>query len=386
MHCIIDCNNFWSPNGGGVRRYHLEKLNFYKERSNIRYVFVMNDDKTYTEQIASNTFIEHLEVKQPFRNDGYKNLLDAKKLEHIFLKYNPDVIEVGSPFFLPKMVNSILKKNKLKAKVFGFWHNDFPVTSFKRNFQFAGSYIAGLAEKLGWLYARKRYNKMDGIMVSSRLIGDRMKANGIYNIIYLPLGVDLETFNHQERGNADTLKNDRISLFFAHRLNKEKGIDLVLKAYPKVCKYLGYEPKLIIAGSGPADNKTKSLANKYANVHYIGYLSDKSSLAKHYREADLCFALSQWETFGLSILEAYACGAPVIAASDGAAREHATNSGVPLLLKKRNSEELAILIRQFAESKERESQKNSVINYAKQFTWKKCFEKQLQIYESHLVE
>lgn len=387
MFCIIDCNNFWSPTGGGVRRYHLEKINFYKQRNDIKYVFVMNDSVSFTEEITKNTFVEHIEVKELIKNGGYRTLWDSNVLKALITKHQPDVIEVGSPFLLPTMVKSILKRHNLKTKVFGFWHDNFPATGLKRNFLFLGDAIASIAENIGWIYARKNYNDMTGLFVASNLIGERMKDKGMKNVNYLPLGVDLENFSKQSKNEIDSdessrLEKSHLTLFFAHRLTSEKGVELVIKAYPLLCKILGYEPKLIIAGIGPFESRVKHLAKKHANVNYVGYINDKTKIAKYYSLTDLAFALCEWETFGLSILESYACGVPIIAANDGAAKEHAINSGTEYVLKERNPEYLARLIAQYAQSKNQEREKEKVLEYAQGFNWEKCFKKQLEIYQT----
>ena len=36
---VVDFNNFWSPSGGGVRRYHLQKMAFYEQQSDALDVF-----------------------------------------------------------------------------------------------------------------------------------------------------------------------------------------------------------------------------------------------------------------------------------------------------------------------------------------------------------
>ena len=41
MFTIVDFNNFWSPSGGGVRRYHLQKMAFYEHQKEGLSVFVM---------------------------------------------------------------------------------------------------------------------------------------------------------------------------------------------------------------------------------------------------------------------------------------------------------------------------------------------------------
>ena len=77
---IIDFNNFWSPSGGGVRRYHLEKMKYYKTQENTLLVFVMPDSKTYTEEVSPSLIIEHVKAfKMPLYN-GYRFIWKNKKI------------------------------------------------------------------------------------------------------------------------------------------------------------------------------------------------------------------------------------------------------------------------------------------------------------------
>ena len=71
MFTIVDFNNFWSPSGGGVRRYHLQKMAFYEnlheKEFGVRSVFVMPDSKTFTEVKSDSLIIEHVKA---FRFQG----------------------------------------------------------------------------------------------------------------------------------------------------------------------------------------------------------------------------------------------------------------------------------------------------------------------------
>ena len=81
---IVDFNNFWSPSGGGVRRYHLEKMNFYRYETDAVYVFVMPDSRTYTEQLTDSLIIEHVKA---FKFPGkweYRMLWKSSQIAPIF--------------------------------------------------------------------------------------------------------------------------------------------------------------------------------------------------------------------------------------------------------------------------------------------------------------
>ncbi|MCV9386824.1 glycosyltransferase [Reichenbachiella ulvae] len=387
MFTLLDCNNFWSPSGGGVRRYHLEKMEYFKDRSDVKYVFIMHDDRTYTEQIGPCAFIEHLEVPKVLGNWEYRYLLKASKIAPLIVKHNPDVIEVGSPYFMPGIVNSVVNKYALKAKVFGFWHADFPVTYVKRFLKGAPFSLSVKGEKVAWAYARKNYNRMAGVVASSQIIIDRMIKNGIKNTHFVPLGVNENLFNPNKRNVnlVSELKagtDERLIMFFPHRFCKEKGLHILLKAYPILCEKLSVEPALILAGMGPDQDSVEQMAEQFEHVHFKGFIKSKEEMAEYYASADLGFALSAWETFGLSLVESLSAGLPLVAASDGAAKEHIDRSGAGIVLDQVNVEELVNAIIAFNNDSNRDGLKMKARDYAKELSWENCFDKQLAVYQS----
>ena len=228
MFKLLDCNNFWSPSGGGVRRYHLEKMEYYKQCPDVEYVFIMHDKSTYTEQIGENAFIEHLKVSKVPGNWEYRYLLRSSPLEPLIVKHDPDVIEVGSPYVMPGIVNKIMSKNNLRAKVFGFWHADFPVTYVGRFLQNLPFNIQTGGEKAAWKYARKNYNRMTGVLVSSQTILDRMDKKGIQNLHFVPLGVNQSLFHPDKRNNqlVDKLRAgnpDRLIMFSSPLFKRKRS-------------------------------------------------------------------------------------------------------------------------------------------------------------------
>jgi len=385
MFCLVDCNNFWSPSGGGVRRYHLEKMEYFKTRQDVKYVFIMHDDKTYTEQIAENTYIEHLRVPKVMGNWEYRYLRNRKLLSPILKRINPDVIEVGSPYFMPRMVNKIVAEEKLKAKVFGFWHADFPVTYVKRFLSSMPNFISEKGENVAWSYAQKHYNKMKGIVASSKVIIKRMEANGMQDIHFVPLGVNEVLFHPDKKDQLliDKMKAgepDRLFMFFPHRFSNEKGLNLLLEAYPKICQKLKHDPVLVLAGTGPYQPAVEKAASAYPHVHFIGFIKDKETMAKYFASADLGFALSAWETFGLSLVESLSSGLPLIGANDGAAKEHIEMSQAGIIINNLGVDDLTKAVTEFVGIVDKEEIKSKARVYAEKLSWKNCFDKQLNIY------
>jgi len=97
-------------------------------------------------------------------------------------------------------------------------------------------------------------------------------------------------------------------LFIACRLSKEKGIfDLpdILKQAKKSIPEL----KIVIAGSGPAENELKE---QMPEALFLGWV-DKKRIAQFYMSLDLFVFPSRFDTFGNVILESFVYGMPVVA-------------------------------------------------------------------------
>jgi glycosyltransferase involved in cell wall biosynthesis len=99
------------------------------------------------------------------------------------------------------------------------------------------------------------------------------------------------------------------------RLHKIKGIDLLLFAFLDVIKHYS-NVKLIIAGpdGGDLDRLQKLVEELHleSQVFFVGPLYGEEKVAA-YNDADLFVLPSVYESFGNTILEALACGTPVIA-------------------------------------------------------------------------
>lgn len=387
---IVDFNNFWSPSGGGVRRYHLQKMEFYKnseaaKQANATLVFVMPDGETYTEKLSENLVIEHVES---FRFPGkweYRFMWKESQIAPILRKYMPDVIEVGSPYILCNRVHHYAKRICPKARIYGFWHADFPVTYVERPFaKKFGKFVGAIARNIAFAYARFEYRGFAGIEVSSEDIRKRLVKHRLPAWYWIPLGCDIKQFSPDKRDEA--LVNElragnelRPIIFFPHRFCTEKGVDLLLAAYPIVAKRLGVEPALVLAGTGPMLTAVEEAVAEHQYIQYVGFVNSIDDMARYYASSDIGLALSGWETFGLSILESMASGNGQVAASTGAAGEHVRASGAGIVLEERTPEALASAIIKLLQN--RVFYATNARTYAEKYSWDSCFERQLKLYQ-----
>ena len=158
------------------------------------------------------------------------------------------------------------------------------------------------------------------VVASSRMEASEYKSVGISEdkIVIVPFGIDLTEFEVLPESGLFKRKygitdNQKIILYLG-RIHKIKGLDLLLEAFIDVSRNLN-DVKLIIVG--PDDGYLYTMKRLIAdlgissNVLFTGPLYGQEKL-KAYVDADVYVLPSFHEDFGLTVLEAIACGTPVI--------------------------------------------------------------------------
>ncbi len=157
--------------------------------------------------------------------------------------------------------------------------------------------------------------RFDAVVVTSAYAEREFAGLPVPALRRIPLGVDLATFrpygSHRPGGDA--------RLVYAGRLSPEKNPRAVVGAVRELTG-TGAAVRLDVYGDGPEHSALRRLARGLP-VEFHGHVSDRAALARALSRADVAFAPSVAETFGLSILEAMACGTPVVTSVTGGAPE-----------------------------------------------------------------
>ncbi|RZT00750.1 Glycosyltransferase involved in cell wall bisynthesis [Duganella sp. CF402] len=145
---------------------------------------------------------------------------------------------------------------------------------------------------------------VDVFLANSHFIGRRIKK--VYgrdsDVVYPP--VDTAAFS---------LREDKEDFYLvASRMVPYKKIDLIVEAFSATP-----HRRLVVIGTGPDFEKIKAKAGP--NVTLLGYQSFQS--LKDYMQRAKAFVFAAEEDFGIAVVEAQACGTPVIAYGKGGARE-----------------------------------------------------------------
>lgn len=129
---------------------------------------------------------------------------------------------------------------------------------------------------------------------------------------------------------------------FLGRLVAEKGIFKLLDAWNILEKRLGPAcPRLIIAGSGPAEAKVHSMVNRMRSVVCVGYVEGETKDDLLHGCRALIAPSIWWEPLGLIVYEAYDFGRPVLAAASGGLKETVLDGETGFLHEAGNAKALA---------------------------------------------
>jgi glycosyltransferase involved in cell wall biosynthesis len=152
--------------------------------------------------------------------------------------------------------------------------------------------------------------------------------------IVIPLGIDLGPFEELPprgwlRARAPHLDGRAVALFLS-RIDPKKGLDLLLHALARA-KAMGTRLALVIAGSG--DRAYESALRREArtlgvdrDVVWAGFVTGQDKRAV-LAEADLFVLPSRSENFAVSVVEAMACGLPVVISNQIGIHREVTASG-----------------------------------------------------------
>jgi glycosyltransferase involved in cell wall biosynthesis len=146
------------------------------------------------------------------------------------------------------------------------------------------------------------------ITVSDKTKDDLRKIKSSEKAVVIPNGIDLAEINQIKPSLA---KSD---IIFVGRLIKEKKADLLIKSLVKV-KNTFPDVKCTIIGEGPEKENLEKLSDQSGlkdDVSFTGFLEDYQDVIAHMKSSKVLVLPSVREGFGMVVLEANACGLPVV--------------------------------------------------------------------------
>jgi alpha-1,6-mannosyltransferase len=301
MH-VVDATLFFSPTSGGVKRYLLAKHEWMRAHTNWRHSLVVpGESPTHApddiSMVAGGRVPGAFNYRLPLNPMRWSRAIDALE---------PDLIEVGDAFHPAWAAARVAARRGIP--LIAFYHSNFP--------QLAGRRLGSGVQKFIEWYVRLTYERCEQVLAPSRHTCDYLHSIGVKHATCQPLGVDVNTFHPHRRGRDLRTElglpgNTRL-LVFAGRFSAEKNIPVLARAFRR----LGDPYHLLLIGGDEA--------RREGNLTRIPYCRDNQQLAGYLASADAFVHAGVHETFGLVVLEAMACGRPVVAMRAGALPELVT--------------------------------------------------------------
>jgi len=184
-------------------------------------------------------------------------------------------------------------------------------------------------------WSAKFADTADRVIAPSDFVAQRLRTQGVQRPIeVVPTGVDLDRFRPGDRASArrslglDT--QDRV-LLYVGRLDREKNLEFLLDA---VARVKASRIRLLLVGRGTQTAALRRVAITMglgSRVEFRGG-STPAGLPAYYHAADALVFASTSETQGLAVLEAMACGLPVVAVRASGIEEIVTDGVSGLLM------------------------------------------------------
>jgi glycosyltransferase involved in cell wall biosynthesis len=241
-------------------------------------------------------------VKQFYKN-GKKSIFESIKYTYklfpALLKADYDIIDCEQmPLFsmFPAKLASIIKRKPLVLTYHEAWGNYW--------FDYLGKLKGLVGLMIEWNIVRLP-KKI--VSVSKETTIGLVKKLGVNpkKIITIPNGINIRAI---EKASASKEKSD---LIYVGRLLTHKNVDILINAI----KYLDKNIKLIVVGEGPEMSKLKELVIRLdveKRVVFKGALKDEKQVYALLKSSKVLVLPSSREGFGLTIVEANACGIPAI--------------------------------------------------------------------------
>ena len=223
---------------------------------------------------------------------GYNEVKIAfpRKVGKILEEIAPDHIHIATEGPIGLRVRQYLDK-----------HNYCYNTAYHTKFPEGLRKLFGIPEAITWPLVRWFHKHSGKVLTTTDTMVRELREHGFDGeIVPWTRGVDRDIFNPSTRVRDSD--DDVKILVCVSRVSKEKNLD-------DFCQLQYPESRKIMVGDGPDRERLETL---YPDVEFVGFKTGVE-LAEYYAMADVFVFPSQWETFGIVMIEAMACGTPVAA-------------------------------------------------------------------------
>lgn len=204
----------------------------------------------------------------------------------------------------------------------------------------------------------------------------------------IPVGIDPDEFKPSDEETLSRkvrVGGERVILTVA-RLHPNKGLTYLLQAMPHIIDEY-YESRLIIIGRGPLEDQIRGLIHQLNIENNVVLLTEpipNEEMSKIYPGCDIFVLPSVKEPFGRVVLEAMACGRPVVATKVGGLPDIVEDGKTGYLVDSTDPGQLAARVNDLLRDRKmmRGFGRAGRKRVLEKFDWKKIAKRYIEIYES----
>ena len=196
-----------------------------------------------------------------------------------------------------------------------------------------------------------------------------------FKVHHIPNAINISSLPQQKD------KRFEKQIIFAGRLSKEKGILNLLE----ISKMLPSDTHILIAGSGPEEDRVKEVAKTQPNLHFLGYQTKEKTIAL-IRGSNVLVQPSLMEGLSSTILEAMACKIPIVATNVGGNKEILDNNKTGILVRLNSNDEILNEVLDLLSNKKKSNQLvENAFREVQRYDWSNVGSLYLKLYEE-LIE
>lgn len=245
-----------------------------------------------------------------------------------------------------------------------------------------------------WLMERRRFRRDAArrIVPVADLVRKQILARydvdpGRVEVVYN--GIELDYFHPDNRGRCGPQYREECGLppdgapllLFVGNDWARKGLDVAIRALPKILGKTDRPPRLLVAGHDDHPERYRKLAQELGVAERITWLGSVREIRKPFSIADLFLFPSRYDAFGNVALEALASGVPALLSSRAGASEVFDESrGCMVLEDPDDPDELAKGALSYLEGGDLEACRLQARAIAERYSWDRHFERILEIY------
>ena len=316
---ICDLTQSYSPaGGGGISTYLREKRDYVLAYTPHTLLQIVPGPEDRVTANGRHIFAEVAGV--PVRGSpNYRFILETAKVHAVLRRYRPDVIESLCPWLLPWTAINHRRDYPDVTLVAGY-RTDFPNAHVYRvGLDKFGRVAARFLRLLSYGYAEITYREFDWVYTLGEEARAVLARKKVVRTSLLPLGVDTTLFHPARRDPgyraALGLGGEGPLLVYAGRIDNEKRADRLVAMFRQLPPDLG--AAMVMIGEGKLRAPLIEAARDLP-IAFPGFTSDRQELARALASSDIYVSAMADETFGISVLEAQACGLPVVGVAGGA--------------------------------------------------------------------